>query len=119
MSNELVTSALSIQYSKNSANIACGPAGGNFTVSGDNALKLARSIATTDVTLSIGSISTIGWVWLRNLDPTNFIIFGLDGSTYGLKLKPFEFTFVRWNGAAIHAKSDTAACLLEYAVFED
>lgn len=109
---------LGINFTKNAATIQ-RQLNAQFNVAGNNSLQLTRSVATSDVTLSIGSIGTVGYVYLHNLDATNFITFGSDGTNYPLKLKPGEFALMRWNAAAVHAKSDTAACLLEYVVVED
>lgn len=49
----------------------------------------------------------------------NVILLGADGSSYPNKLKGGEFSVVRWNGAAIHAKANTIAADLEYILISD
>ena len=89
------------------------------TVSGVHAVHASQNIGTGDETLDIAAVGTIGFVYFKNLDDTNFILIGEDGSSYPIKLMPGEIAVMRWSAAAIHAKSDTAACDLEYAVIED
>lgn len=85
---------------------------------GSHFVKAVQTIGTSDETLDIGEIGTIGFVYLRNLDATNYIEIGSDGTNYPLKLLKGNVALFRWNAAAIHAKANTASCLLEYAVLE-
>jgi hypothetical protein len=91
----------------------------SFTVNGDYPIMNRATIGTSDETLAIGDVGTLGWLFMRNQDGTNFITFGSDGAVYPIKLKAGEFAALRWNGAAIHAKADTAACALEYLLLPD
>src|SRR6266487_2315391 len=77
---------------------------GTVDVSGNTPIYEVKSIATTDTTLDLGGISTPGYIIAKNLDATNYIILGGDGTNYFDKLKPGEFMAKRWNGAAVHAK---------------
>lgn len=90
-----------------------------FDVSGSVGIKNEISVGTSDETLALGDISTIGWVYMKNLDATNYILAGADGTLYNNKMKPLEPMFVRWNGAAIHVKANTAPCLMEYMLISD
>lgn len=87
---------------------------GLFNVASTPFVQSVQNIPTTDATLDLNAIGTIGYVFLHNLDPTNYISIGSDGSSYPIVLLPGDFGIVRWNAAAIHAKSHTAACDLEY-----
>lgn len=77
------------------------------------------SVGTSDETLAKGDVATIGYIWLKNLGPTNYVEFGSDGTLYPLKLKVNEFALLRWNAAALHAKANTAACNVQYAMLSD
>lgn len=90
-----------------------------FDVSGTAAIQNVIAVGTTDETLALGDISTIGWVYMRNLDATNYVTVGSDGTLYPIKLKPLEPMLVRWNAAAIHVKANTASCQLEYVLISD
>ncbi len=75
------------------------------------------SVATSDQTLAIGTIGTIGLVFVQNLDPTNYIEVG-PSSTYSIKVPPASAQSFYCDGwTALHAKANTGACLLTYAAF--
>lgn len=90
-----------------------------FTVSGVSGIGNIISVGTSDESLALGDISTIGWVYFRNLDATNFISIGSDGTLYPIKLKAGEFALMRWNAAAIHVKANTGACNFKYLLTPD
>jgi hypothetical protein len=117
MANELSLS-LGLNYTKNNAGVSKSVSP-QITVSGTPFAAHLQNIGTTDETLDLGDVGTIGFVFLHNLDASNYITFGSDGSAYPLKLKAGESMIVRWNAAAIHAKANTAACDLEYAILSD
>lgn len=87
-------------------------------VSGNAAIRNVRTVATTDETLALGDVATIGYVYLHNLDATNYCDFGSDGSSYPLRLKPGEHAVVRWNAAALHAKAHTSTTKIESWIIE-
>lgn len=118
MSAELLLQA-SLKFSKGGAVVETNFPSTYFDVSGSVGNKEVQAIGVTDETLNLGDISTIGFVMLRNLDATNYITVGSDGTLYPLKLKPGEIFLGRWNAAAIHAKANTAPCNLEYTLIAD
>lgn len=87
---------------------------GTVDVAGNTPIFEVKSIATSDTVLDLGGISTIGFCVFKNLDATNYVEIGDNNTTYSLKLKALEFCVVRWNQAAIHAKANTSAVLLQY-----
>ena len=89
------------------------------TITGDNPIAKVQSVATSDTTVDIGGIGTPGYFVAKNLDATNYVTLGTDGTNYFDQLKAGEIMVKRWNGAAIHAKANTAACLLEYLLLPD
>lgn len=118
MSAELLLAA-SLKFSKGGALFEANFQSTYFDVAGNAPNKEVQAIGITDETLNLGDISTIGFVYMRNLDATNYITVGSDGTLYPLKLKPGEFFLGRWNAAAIHAKANTAPCNLEYTIIPD
>jgi hypothetical protein len=91
----------------------------SVTVAGTNMISAVQSIATTDTSVGLGAVGTIGYVVFKNLDATNYIDVGSDGSVYPIRLMAGESAGpLRWNGAAIHAKAHTAACLLQSDIIE-
>lgn len=49
----------------------------------------------------------------------NVVLLGSNGTSYPAQLKGGEVSMLRWNGSAIHAKGNTAACDLEYMLLPD
>ncbi len=81
----------------------------------------APSIGTTEEALVMQDVATAGWAYFRNLNATNYIQIGALASAVFvpvLKLMPGEFCWVRLGTNAPYAKANTAACLLEYQIFE-
>jgi hypothetical protein len=69
-----------------------------------------------------GDITSEGYLYLHNLDETNFITYGPDdtGMTAFGKLKPGEFACLRMlPGVTIIAEADTAACKLKFLLLDD
>lgn len=68
-------------------------------------------------------VATAGYVFIRNLDDTNFVLVGLADVTNpddarAIKLKPGEIAMFRANGD-IYAQADTGAVRIQYYIFED
>jgi hypothetical protein len=89
------------------------------TVNGKQVVHGAIGLTTGDSVLSKCNVSTIGYVYMKNLDITNNIQISDDGTIYALMLKPGEFALFRWNAAAIHAKATAGTPILEYWMVED
>lgn len=109
----------SIAFTKSGALISRTFASTYFDVSGTAGVQNVISVGTSDESLALGDISTIGWIYLKNMDATNYISVGSDGTLYPIKLKAGEFFLGRWNAAAIHAKANTGACNMEYILIPD
>jgi hypothetical protein len=79
------------------------------------------SVATSDGTLDLGGIGTLGYAVFKNLDVTNYVEIGHTSGTYEIKLKAGEFCCFRIGSGmtALHAKANTGACLLQYLLIPD
>lgn len=90
-----------------------------ITVAGAACFSNVQVVNTTDTILDLGGVGTIGYVIFNNLDGTHFLDIGADGSSYPIRLQPgTQSGPLSWNGAAIHAKADTASCKLQYDIVE-
>lgn len=118
MANE-ISAGINFQFSKNGVILAVNSGGFSVSVAGSKSIRNTVSVGIVDELLDLGDIATIGFVILHNLDVTNSVTVGSDGLVYPVKLKPGEWQLVRWNGAAVHAKADTGAILLDYTLVED
>ncbi len=119
MANEFTTQLSRFSFTKGTSSASVSGQLLFATVSGAHSIGNFQSIGTGDETLSLGDVATIGYVFLKNTDASNFITIGPDGSSYPIELRAGEFAVMRWNAAAIHAKADTATCILQYMIIED
>lgn len=88
------------------------------TVAGTSPTSLGKIGNTTGVTFDdTGLAGDAGTAPATGVD--NVILIGSDGTLYPMKLKGGEFSLVRWNAAAIHAKANTIASKLEYILISD
>lgn len=81
------------------------------------------SIGTSEEDIVTTDISTLGWCFIKNLDPTNFIKYGpkSGGSMIEFgKLKAGEAAVFRlMTGITIRAVADTAACKVQILILND
>lgn len=79
-----------------------------------------QAIGTSEETLSTGDLSTYGWLFLRNLDDTNYVQLGFSTGVYGCRLEAGECAMFRTEPAAdMYLKANTAACDVQYRWLED
>ncbi len=78
------------------------------------------SASTGTVTLDMGSVTSPGFVRLKNVDPTNFVCFSLtSGATASnafCTLRPGEHALIPTRQTNIYARADTAAVNVEVMV---
>ncbi len=117
MSGELSLSAKLI-FDKSSAQTRTSR-GISVDVAGDAYTKEVQSVGTSEETLAQGAdLGTPGYVFITNLDGTNYVEIGSTTGVYDIKLLAGEFAVYRHNSATIYAKANTAACLVEYTIIE-
>lgn len=82
-----------------------------------------QTVGTTHEAIVVpADMTTAGWMWFRNLDPTNYAEVGRDsgGSFLAVaKLKPGEPAFFRAASNALYLKANTAPCEVEYGILAD
>jgi len=79
-----------------------------------------QNIGTTEESLSAGNLTTKGWLYIRNLDDTNYVQLGFSTGVYGCRLEAGEPALFRTEPAAtIYLKANTAACDVQYRWLED
>jgi len=115
MANELNMS-IAINFLKNDASLQFSRAI-TVDIAGDSYVKAVQEIGTSEELLvEPDALGTPGYVYVKNLDSTNFVEVGLTGS-YTIKLLAGDFCLFP-AAAAIYAKADTASCNVEYAIVE-
>jgi hypothetical protein len=79
-----------------------------------------QAVGTSEEELATGDLSTKGWLFLKNLDTTNYIQVGFSTTVYGIRLEAGESAMFRTEPAAtVYLKANTAACKLQYQWLED
>lgn len=120
MANEVTTTSQLVMDNGNAAPFTLG--GLSVITSLGNQLYIRQevTVGTSEAALDKGSVSTIGWAYFKNLDPTNFIDIRRgsgSGNHFGRLLPGMEWsiyvgdTFVPW------AIADTGSCKLDYCLF--
>lgn len=95
---------------------------GTITCSGNEYMIATQAIGTSDESVSINSdIATLGFIYVRNLDSTNYVELGYTSGTYFAKLKAGEACVFRAGSGltTLHAKANTAPVDIEYFVLSD
>lgn len=89
-------------------------------ITGTEFLRCVQSVGTSEEALELGQdIGTPGFVFLKNLDPTNFVsVRRATGEGNMIKLLPGEPALFRMAATAPYAIADTAACRLMIVMFE-
>lgn len=92
-------------------------------VAGTNFVQQTQTIPTTagGTAIKLGSLASVGWFFIKNNDPTNFVeILNAVSGAVLLKLLPGEFACGRFHTTvtAPAALADTAACQIEYLIVE-
>lgn len=122
MANELALNC-SLNYNKNSININESISALLVTVTGNGLNSLSIFTATTDgVAIPLGS-STVagGWLFLQNLDPTNYVqLLVATSSTVIARLLPGEFCLLRLDASitAPAVQAHTAGCSVKFCLFD-
>lgn len=88
-------------------------------VTGDAFTHEVQSVGTSEEELAQGAdLGTPGYVFIKNMDSTNYVEVGSTTGVYDLKLQAGECAVYRHNSNTLYAKANTAACLVEYIIIE-
>lgn len=88
---------------------------------GTNNIGNVQNIGTTTEALVFGDVTTIGYMFLNNQDPTNYVEFDLNtpvSTTAFCKLLPGECAFIPTRQTTIYGKANTAAVDVLVVLFE-
>jgi len=78
------------------------------------------SVGTSEESVAFGELSTVGWLVMRNLDPTNYVQWGFATTAYGGRLEAGETALFRLEpSTTVYLKANTAACLVDIRAYED
>lgn len=122
MANELTLSG-SITFNDTDETAAVSAL--NASMTGTRFIHSRQSVGfSADEVVELGELTgaTLGWAYFKNLDSTNFVqIKTASSGTAIVKLKPGEFALFRFGSGvtAPYAIANTAACLLEFRIYEN
>lgn len=81
-----------------------------------------QSIGTSEENLSAGDLANVGYLFMRNLDSTNYVDWGVSdaGAMKAVgRLKAGDVAVLRVKpAAAVRMQANTAACLVQYLWLE-
>ncbi len=119
MANEIAI-VVSMSFSKGGA-IAQRAESISVDVTGDTFSHEVQLVTFgSEVELAQGTLlGTPGYLFLKNLDATNFVKIGATTGVYTIKIKPGEVALYRHESATIYARADTGDCNVEYWLIED
>ena len=113
-----ITVTLSVVYDNNGVEFTRSLSD-SITQTGDTFTWEIQSVGTSEEELAQGAeLGTPGIMVVHNLDATNYVEIGSTTGVYDIKLLAGEFAIYRHNSATVYAKANTAACLVEYLLFE-
>lgn len=69
-------------------------------------------VGTSEESTTFPELTTEGWLWMRNLDETNYIQWGFATGVYGGRMKPGETAgpFRMEPGLTLFLKANVASC---------
>ena len=118
MANEIAI-LVNLSFSKGGASVSRSESI-QVTVTGDAFSHEVQAIGTTEEELAQGAdLGTPGYMFIKNLDATNYVEVGSTTGVYDIKLKAGEVCLYRHNSATVYAKANTAACNVEYLLIEE
>ncbi len=123
MANEIMVTAKITYNNTPIANISRDETDVSFDITGTRYTQVVQDVSTVEEVLQLGDVPSagLGWCWLKNLDPTNFVNVGpAAGDAYLLKLKALEPAVFRLQLSIVPVvKADTADCDMEVLILED
>ena len=117
MANEL-SIAIKLNFSKGGAEVKRAESI-SVTVTGDAFTHDVQQIGTTEEAIAQGAeLGTPGYIFIKNLDSTNYLEVGSTTGVYDIKLQAGEICLYRHNSATIYGKANTSAVNIEYVLIE-
>lgn len=75
---------------------------------------------TSEESTAFPELTTEGWLFMKNLDGTNFVQWGFSTGVYGGRLEPGEIAMFRMEPSlTLYLKANTAACKMLVYGMED
>lgn len=74
------------------------------------AAKATQTIGTSEEQFAMVDVASARYIYVQNLDVTNFVQVGTAAGEYSIKLLPGDHALFPPNASALFLKADTAAC---------
>ena len=117
MAGELALSARAI-FIKDRASARMAE-GVTVDVAGDAYTQGVQTIGTSEEELVQGAdLGTPGYVFILNMDSTNFVEVGSTTGVYTIKILAGKFSIWQHNSSTIYIKADTSAVKVDYLIIE-
>lgn len=81
-----------------------------IAVAGSTFVNSVQSVGTSESSPDLPGVSAPGYVYLKNLDTTNYVEVGAVTAEYAIKLLPGDIALFRVDGTALFWKAHTTAC---------
>ena len=88
-----------------------------LTPSGSDSISGSPTIGTTEETLALGDVSSVGVVVIKNLDTTNYVEYGTVTGQRGSKISPGGIAVFEAKNNNVFIKADTAPCRIRYWIY--
>ena len=118
MANELTLTA-NLKFEKSTKSAEAGKAGLQIDVAGGDYIAKTQSVGTSQEAIVIGEITTPGYMFIRNLDGTNYVEIR-DGSSGAdvVKVRAGGVALFELATATPFAIANTSAVEIEYTIIE-
>lgn len=68
-----------------------------------------QTVGTSEETLNLGDVSSLGYVFVKNLDSTNYVQFGATTGVYSIHVRAGEVALWPHDTATVYALANTAS----------
>ena len=77
-------------------------------------------IGTSEESVAFSELGTEGFLFMENLDDTNYVQWGFATTDYGGRIEAGEIAFFRLEpSTTLYLKANTAACKVNFRAYED
>ena len=122
MANEItVNVGMSRQHATNTVDKHSIPiARSQYTQTGTGQSDTKPSIGTSEEAAAFVDIATNGWIYMQNMDTTNYVEWGTTGAYIGrMRAQETAGPFRLNAGATLYLRANTAACRVRIVMYED
>ena len=118
MANELAISA-SLAFQKGADSASTGKSGVKLTVAGTEYIQVIQNVGITEEALILGDCATPGYIFIENLDPTNYVsIRHATGTSNVIKIVAGGFALFQFESTSPFVIANTAPVRIRFLLLE-